>query len=197
METASAKHLANPGSPDGRIVGTAVNMVSFLTGKMITKKELCQATYWAKNTVSLVLIMKALQTLCSKSWVSLDKKLDGSHRRVSVVERLVEIGPHAALQHFVRETLKDHPRGQDIRYTPALIRKIPASKTILELLGQLHTLGVLVSFGYANDPEVFAKRVRRLLTGLPEYPSTIYKASRTKVESARATDLDFRFMMSC
>lgn len=170
MEKVSAEYLANLANLDGRIVDTAVSMISSVTGKMITKKQLCQATYWVKNMVSPVLFMEALQTLCFKSRVSLTKKLDGSHRQMAVVEHLIEIGPHAALQHFVRETLKDHPRGQDIRYNSALIREISASKTILELLGQLHTLGVPVNLRHANDPEVVAKNFRIALANLPEYP---------------------------
>ena len=170
MEIASAEYLTNLGNLEGRIVDTAVSMISSVTGKMITKKQLCQATYWVKNMVSPVLFMEALQTLCSKSRASLTKKLDGSHRNVAVVEHLIEIGPHAALQHFVRETLQDDPRGHDIRYNSALVRKIPASKTILELLGQLHTLGVPVNLRHANDPEVAAKHFRIALANLPEYP---------------------------
>ena len=170
MEEASAEYLANLGILDGRIVDTAVSMISSVTGKMVAKKQLCQATYWVENMVSPVLFMEALQTLCSNSRVSLTKKLDGSHRKVAVVEHLIELGPHSALQHFVRETLKDHSRGQDIRYNSALIRGIPASKTILELLGQLHTLGVPVNLRQANDPEVVAKNFRIALTSLPEYP---------------------------
>ena len=170
MEMASAEYLANLGTLEGRTVDTAVSMISSVTGKMITKKQLCQATYWVKNMVSPVLFMEALQTLCSKSRASLTKKLDGSHRNVAVVEHLIEIGPHAALQHFVRETLQDNPRGHDIRYKSALVRKVPASKTFLELLGQLHTLGVPVNLRHANDPEVAAKHVRIALANLPEYP---------------------------
>ena len=170
MERVSDEYLASLSTLSGRVVDTAVSMISSVTGRIITKQQLCQPTYWVKNMVSPVLFMEALQNLCSHSRASLIKKLDGSHRNVAVVEHLIEIGPHAALQHSVRETLKNLPRGQDIRYKSALIRGIPASKTIMELLGQLHTLGVPVNLRHANDPEAVAGDFRITLANLPEYP---------------------------
>ena len=75
------------------------------------------------------------------------------------------------LKHSVRETLKDDPQRQDIRYKFALVRGgIPASKSIMELLGQLHTPGVPVNLRPANDPEVGASDFRIALVDLPEHP---------------------------
>ena len=145
-------------------------MISSVTGRLVTKKELCQASYWVKNMTSPVRFMEALQNLCSQSRAKLTKKLDGSHRQAVVVEHLVEIGPHPALQRAIRDTLESIPRGNSIGYNSILRNSTSASNTTLDLVGHLYALGVKVGLRQVNDPELVSTPSRLILADLPEYP---------------------------
>lgn len=149
---------------------STVEMISTVTGSRISKKELCQAGYWVRNMISPVLFLQAIQYLCLQSKKSLTKKLDGSHRRAVVVDHIIEIGPHAALQLPLQNIISTLPRGHEISYLSAIYRKRSATTTLLELLGHLHCIGVQVCLCRVNEPDPYASASRICLVNLPEYP---------------------------
>jgi acyl transferase domain-containing protein len=60
-----------------------VPMISSVTGRLVTEKEVCAASYWVENMVSPVLFSPAVKKMCSSG---------------SEVDYLLEIGPHSALE---------------------------------------------------------------------------------------------------
>ena len=170
MEEVAEKYLALIGKLKMNNSNTSVKMISSVLGRLVTNEELCQASYWVKNMVSPVRFMEALQYLCSQSRAKLTKKLDGSHRKAVVVEHLIEVGPHPALQRAIRDTMEGIPRGKSIGYDSVLRHSTSASKTMLELVGNLFALGVNVNLRRANDPELVSTPSRITLADLPEYP---------------------------
>ncbi|ROV87828.1 hypothetical protein VMCG_10550 [Cytospora schulzeri] len=154
----SPKHEAN------------IKMISSVTGSVLDKGRACEESYWTDNMISPVLFSQALERLLRDTDRSLRAKLDGSHRDAIVVDTLVEIGPHAALQLPIQETIKTLPRGNDIRYLSTLYRKQSASVTLLRLIGHLYCCGLAVNMRRVNDPDETLQRSRICLVGAPGYP---------------------------
>lgn len=147
-----------------------IKMVSSVTGSVLTRERACEATYWTDNMVSPVLFSHAMKRLLRDSDRSLHPKIDGSHRDAIVVDTLVEVGPHAALQLPIQETTTTLLRETDIRYLSTLYRKQSASVTLLRLIGQLHCRGFPVNLRRANDPQKALQGSRISLVNAPEYP---------------------------
>ena len=148
---------------------SGIAMISTVTGLPISKEQLCEASYWVQNMISPVMFLQAIQTLCLQSKKSLKKKLDGSHHNAIVIDHIIEIGPHAALQGPIRDIIATLPRRQEINYSSTLYRKTPATKTILELCGHLHSIGVPVNIRRINDPDAYSSAPRFCLADSPEY----------------------------
>ncbi|TGJ79824.1 hypothetical protein E0Z10_g8943 [Xylaria hypoxylon] len=147
-----------------------IKMVSSVTGSILTRERACEGSYWTKNLTSPVLFSRAVGRLCQDSNKSLRKKLDGSHREAIVVDTLIEIGPHAALQLPIEQILKDIPRTDDIKYLSALYRNQSASVSLLQLVGQLHCSGVRIDLRHVNDPDKHLRYSRTTMSKAPEYP---------------------------
>lgn len=126
-------------------------MFSSVIGAKLTRQRACEAGYWTDNLVSPVFFSGAISRLCRDSFSALSPKLDGSHREALVVDTLVEVGPHAALQVPIQETLETVPRGKEIDYLSALYRRKSASHTFLHLMGQQHCKGISVDIRRMND----------------------------------------------
>ncbi|PVH98548.1 hypothetical protein DM02DRAFT_657248 [Periconia macrospinosa] len=147
-------------------------MISSVTGDVVEHKELRNVTYWVKNMLQTVRFSEALARMCYPPRTSARKKLDGSHRNSITIQSLIEIGPHAALQGPIRETLESKPASTPIQYYSALKRNAPADKTVLTTLGNMACQGISVDFAAINllghnnhDPKNF-----KTLVDLPEYP---------------------------
>ncbi|KAK7744554.1 Type I Iterative PKS [Cytospora paraplurivora] len=147
-----------------------IKMVSSVTGSVLNKGRACEASYWTDNMVSPVLFSQAVARLLRDSERALRPKIDGSHRDAIVVDTLVEVGPHAALQLPIQETIKELLRGKDIKYFSTLYRKQSASDTLLRLIGQLHCCGLPVNLRRVNDPDETLQGSRVSLVDAPEYP---------------------------
>jgi acyl transferase domain-containing protein len=180
MEAIGAKYasvvgaLSSDGDRDtpGR---PCVPMVSSVTGERIAASQLTDPSYWARNMVFPVQFSKALTTMCTQSHTALVKRIDRSNRFAVVVDHLVEVGPHAALQGPIRETLRQIPRGKSLGYTSILRRGESAASCTLRALGELYCLGVPVALREANNEpqqgvETNPPCSPSLLTSLPEYP---------------------------
>lgn len=153
-----------PSTTKGRIP-----MISSVSGKRIEGKQLLDPAYWALNMISTVQFVGAVTTMCAQSSTGLVKKIDKSHTYVSVVDHILEIGPHNVLQGPLRDILRGTPRGESIGYSSTLKRNQPATDTILRAMGELHCMGVPVDFNAINEPSE-ETIPRSLLVNLPEYP---------------------------
>ncbi|KAI1371682.1 putative polyketide synthase [Hypoxylon crocopeplum] len=169
MKAISAKYISMVGSLSGP-QGVSVPMISSVTGKRVTAKRLRDPSYWALNMESPVLFSQAVMEMCSQSAAALVKKIDKSHIFASVVDHLVEIGPHAALQGPLRDILRSCPRGTSIGYTAILRRKQSAMETLLNAMGELHCMGNPMNLRAINEPGSEATRSPSILVDLPEYP---------------------------
>lgn len=174
-------------SPD---TTAGVKMISSVTGSVMTKERACEASYWTDNMVRPVRFYQALGRLLRDPESALRPKIDGSHREAIVADTLVEVGPHAALQLPIQQTLKRLPRGVDIRYLSTLYRKQSASVTLLKLLGQLYCCGFHVNLRCVNDPDEACQGSRTSLVNAPEYPFDHSK--RYWAESSMVTNYRLR-----
>jgi SAM-dependent methyltransferase len=171
MEAMSTKYADRVGRLYGT-PGTKVPMISSVTGKQVTEAQLTDPLYWVQNMVSSVRFSEAVATMCAQSSINLVKKIDLSHRHACVVDYLLEVGPHAALQAPIRDILKAIPRGAFISYDSILKRPLSAVDTMLTTLGNIYSRGIAVNLRAANEPfELHEKQsARALLVDLPEYP---------------------------
>lgn len=145
-------------------------MVSSVTGQKVLATELCQGEYWVRNLVSPVRFSEALGRLCSHSGKAIRKKLDGSHRDLIVINDLLEIGPHSALQGPIRDVLQTISRGREVSYTSILIRRRSALDTMLEAAGRLYCLGHPINLSLINHRTKMKDSNQPLvLPNLPEY----------------------------
>jgi len=147
-------------------------MVSTVTGTYITANDVCQPEYWIRNLLSPVLFLDAMESICQASLGNY-KKLDGSHRSEISVTDLVEIGPHSALRGPIREILVNIKQDDTISYTSLLMRNFSATHTLLQAMGQLHSLGHTLSLAQVN---VENTRDMTTLCNLPEYQFNHSKA---------------------
>ena len=148
----------------------AVMMVSSVTGQRVTGDDLSAPGYWVDNMISPVRFSAAVGQLCARSTQGTRKKLDCSHRDRPIVNILIEIGPHSALQGPIRDVLSELPGSASISYTSVLLRRQPALHSMLSSLGQLFCLGYPVDLGRVNCLSKETNKRPRLLHDLPEYP---------------------------
>ncbi|KAI2601905.1 putative polyketide synthase [Hypoxylon sp. NC1633] len=134
-------------------------MISTVTGKYVATDRLCEPSYWALNMTSRVQFSGAIKTMCESSG------LDTKH-----VDHLVEIGPHAALQGPIREILSAYAPDSTIGYSSLLRRNQHADESLLQAVGQLHSIGLPLDLRAVNEPIEGLSVERSLLTSLPEYP---------------------------
>jgi acyl transferase domain-containing protein len=144
-------------------------MVSSVTGQRAVEEELCQAEYWVKNMVSPVRFSEALALLCSSAGKPKTKKIGGGHRNLVNVTHLVEVGPHSALRGPTRDILKSVGKAGDIAYSSVLVRNIPATISVLEVVGNLHCASYPVNLNEVNQPGKDTSSLV-ILAGLPPYP---------------------------
>lgn len=108
----------------------ATSLISSLTGRFCTKKELGEK-YWRLNLESPVLFEEALEELVS----------------TTAVDILIEIGPHSALRGPVQQIAKSITNIDFPEYIPTLVRKNDSVKNVLD------TAGILFAKGYPVDLE--------------------------------------------
>jgi acyl transferase domain-containing protein/NADPH:quinone reductase-like Zn-dependent oxidoreductase len=133
-----------------------VRFYSSLLGRHIDSQEL-DRTYWVQNLTCPVRFDEALQGMCQPL-----------HEHKTGVNMLCELGPHAALQGPVKQTLK-HIGGAALKipYTSALARKKNAVTTSLAMAGQLFVRGAALDMGAINFPTQDKKP--QVLVDMPRY----------------------------
>ncbi|KAF2185395.1 hypothetical protein K469DRAFT_688167 [Zopfia rhizophila CBS 207.26] len=145
-------------------------MVSSVTGDIVEPKRLRDVDYWVQNMQQAVRFSDAVIRLCiTPGTSSRRKKLDGSHRKNVTIQLLLEVGPHAALQGPIRDTLKSSPSAATISYYSALLRGKPADRTLLSVLGSIACHGRSIDLDLANNLDDSRAKQPKVLPDLPEY----------------------------
>ena len=131
---------------------SGVEFYSTVTGARITSLQL-QPAYWVANLVSQVKFSEGLISMCGKS---------------NNISTIIEVGPHAALEGPIRQTLKEHSKSYHaINYTSCLRRNTDANDTSMQLAAYLCMRGYPVNFAAVNNP--LGTKKSRTLTDMPPY----------------------------
>ena len=145
-------------------------MISSVTNRPTTVKELCQAGHWVKNMTSPARFCEAVTQLASASAKLQRKKLGGASKDTVTIYDLLELGPHSALAGPSKDILKTVSRGEEAKYASSLTRNVSGLDTILSAAGRLHCLGYPGKVANVNLIEATKMTDRMTLTDLPEYP---------------------------
>ncbi|KAH8806011.1 fatty acid synthase S-acetyltransferase [Xylogone sp. PMI_703] len=146
---------------DSPKVTEKVEMFSSVTGKLIDKESLAKPDYWISNLVSQVLFSQSVQSMCTETTTRRAMKMGD---RDGLLDVLVEIGPHSALQGPTRQILVSDNKSKDIRYLSMLSRDRPAVETALQLAGDLYCHGAKPDFRVINS-----YKKKDMLIDLPSY----------------------------
>lgn len=126
---------------------------SSLHGRKVEGSSL-DVSYWVENLTNPVLFSTSLRELCTDSTPDI----------------LVEVGPHAALEGPIKQTVKElGKQASKITYLGSLIRNKDAIITCLELAGKLWMKGQPVDFDNINWPKEDIK-TPTFLAEMPPYP---------------------------
>ena len=160
-------------------------MVSSVSCKIVTLNEIQQSGYWVKNLTSPVMFSDALAQMCSgKNSMT---KLGDDHTLVEV-NRLLEIGPHSAMQGPTKDILKGI--GKDgISYDSVMVRSASALDTLLDAIGRLTCFGYPVDVSEVNRSGM-KPATQMVLPNLPEYP---FDHSRSYWHDSRYNKEGWRF----
>lgn len=132
-----------------------VQFFSSLKGRRVELSEL-GPQYWVDNLTQAVRFSTSLQVLCNEAKPDV----------------LVEIGPHAALKGPIMQILKKlGAAATKISYIPVLVRGKDATRTALELAGQLFQRGYSLDFHSVNHKRREAEKPD-LIPSLFSYPWT-------------------------
>ncbi|KAK5630340.1 hypothetical protein RRF57_006055 [Xylaria bambusicola] len=145
-----------------------VPMISSLTGNVVGFPTLLDPSYWAKNMENPVRFSQAILKMYTSGWMQ-RKDVDFHHSNL-VIDHLMEIGPHSALQTPLRDILQTTPRGPLVGYSSMLVRGQTATATALAAIGSLYCKGYPVNLRAVNETSNSSPAVRSLLVDLPEYP---------------------------
>ncbi|TPX07065.1 uncharacterized protein E0L32_011053 [Thyridium curvatum] len=127
---------------------------SSVIGRRECADSLTRASYWAKNLVSPVRFLEAVQGVLSTNG------LGGKLANV-----IIEVGPHGALKGPINQTLNSMS-GVHATYLPTLMRGTSAVKAVLSFAGRMFMLGSNLDFAAVTG---LNKSNARVLTDLPSY----------------------------
>ncbi|KAK0611193.1 hypothetical protein B0T14DRAFT_548500 [Immersiella caudata] len=176
-------------SQDKNVVtkSSPVRMFSSVTSELIEADELVSPLYWVQNLLNPVKFSHAMLAALSHS----TSKRRTTTKRAGVVDTIVEIGPHAALQGPIKQILASRGGSRstvDIPYVSVLHRKREARQSALEALGLLAQRGCNANISFANNPLDLSSPV--MLTGMP--PITWNRSTKYWHESALTRAWRFR-----
>ena len=147
----------------------AAEMISSVTGKLATRESLQDPEYWVQNLVSQVKFAQALQQMFSLS----SARNENIQSDLKAMTYVIEVGPHAALERPIRETLQGGD-GQ-FMYGAALRRDISPVETLQRLVGDLFVNNHAVDIGKLNASRD-VQRSPKMALDMPLYP---FNHSRT------------------
>ena len=153
--------------------GKARPMYSSVTGVAVELGRLSEPGYWVSNLVSTVRFSEAVSSLVAQTGIV----------------HFVEVGPAAALKRPVQETINARKGHGKTVYYSVLQRSQSASKTALEMAGQIFCNGYLVDLTAVNTSPIGAEEMS-MAVDLPSYPFNHSK--RYWDESRISKNLRFR-----
>ncbi|KAI1318470.1 acyl transferase domain-containing protein [Xylariaceae sp. FL0255] len=160
----------------------AVDMISSVTGRPISLKELTAPKYWVDNLISPVRFTEAISTMIEGHGISIIDE--------EKITDIIEIGPHSALRRPLRESLSVSGMSQ-MSYVSALCRNESASRTVLDLIGHLFCRGYKVSVSACNQQQTStAAQPMPFLVDCPRYPFD--KSKKYWFESCLSRDYRLR-----
>ena len=165
-----------------------VQMVSSVSGTLVSPCELQSVSYWARNLVSPVKFFGAVNFVCASRQKANRKKLDGSHRHNIQLNSFLELGPHAVLQGPIRDILESQAGSNMMTYNSVIFRHRSSIMTLMEAMGSLHQIGFSVDLARVNTPG--AQHPLKTLVDLPEYPFNHSKLYWHESRVSRAYRLD-------
>lgn len=167
MEFVADQYLADIKTHSLIVSGSSkIACVSSVTGHRHYAED-CTSKYWVQNLVRPVHFSAAIAKLVTTPCA------DGS-----VPDVLVEIGPHCALKGPIGQILED-AASTVVEYLPSLVRGTDSDHALLQLAGNLYTLGSPVDLAKINQID---RESASVLTELPSYEWN--KASRYQHQSA-------------
>lgn len=161
---------------------TGARMISSVTGSQVSATRLCTADYWVDNLASPVRFSDAVAAMLGGM---LDQTLG-----IDAVTDVIEVGPHAALQRYLKDILAHgFAEVRPPRLHSVLRKAKPALDTTLALAGELFGRGHPVSVLQANRQSVRGggggkPRAPALLADCPKYP---FDRSKTYWAESRAS----------
>jgi zearalenone synthase (highly reducing iterative type I polyketide synthase) len=157
-------------------------MHSSVTGSVIEPRDL-GAVNWVKNLTSTVRFSDAIYDMMRP------RKGKGQRSEENMVDILIEIGPHSALQGPATQSLKAHGIS-NIPYLSVLKRNTDGVNSAIELAGSLSTMGVQVDINTINNNgELISPALSpKILIDLPSYP---WKHSQRHWHESRA-EIEYR-----
>jgi acyl transferase domain-containing protein len=161
MELAADEYRAfiKDAKPAAAAARGTVRFYSSLHGREVQDLTTLDASYWVANLVSPVRFSTALGELCSAE--------EGQAPDV-----IVEVGPHAALEGPIKQTLQSISHIQPPpRYLPTLVRNQDATQTMLNLAASMYTAGhQQLHFAAINGEDASQPTPPKLLTNMQPYP---------------------------
>jgi SAM-dependent methyltransferase len=173
MREVAVEYLERMGNLSfGEKLESSAEMFSSVTGKRVVEDSL-DAAYWVENMVRPVRFTDALTEMCfarlTKAQTSL--KINANSSNV-FADTIIEIGPHAALQSAIKETLITKSGANQFNYLAVLSRTAPGLETILGTIANLAARGSAVDIAAVNGiqkRESALPRAPRALVKLPPY----------------------------
>lgn len=150
-------------------------MFSSVSGERVEAPQL-DASYWVENLVKSIKFMNALLAMClTKLYEGQQKLRMDAAPTGMLLDSLIELGPHGALQSAIKETLATRPDSSKSTSSAVLNRSAPGLSTILETVAAINSRGYLVDLDIVNQAPrpmgVVKKEVypRTFLVDLPSY----------------------------
>ncbi|EEP78083.1 hypothetical protein UREG_02932 [Uncinocarpus reesii 1704] len=137
-----------------------IHIFSTVTGKQVMDSSL-EAAYWVENMVSPVRFTTGLRAMLFQSD-------EDSIEHKALVDVIIEIGPHGAMQSAVKETVASSGSESHVSYYSVLNRNEPDVSTLLNTVGALACKTSPVNLQEVNCASG-QKRHPRLLVNLPPY----------------------------
>jgi NADPH:quinone reductase-like Zn-dependent oxidoreductase/SAM-dependent methyltransferase len=171
MQEIASQYLTNLHILEPGLSSTDINMVSSVTGEIITADILRTAYYWVRNMVSPVNFLGAVeQSYYGSKKAHITRKIDMSHHKYNFTHTWLEIGPHAALQGPVRDILSGIKKTGEVSYNSALSRNKHAITTFLNAIGWLYCKGHSIDMRKLLSLTSNSEQKPKVLVDLPQYP---------------------------
>jgi acyl transferase domain-containing protein len=186
MDAISVEYASKLGDLESReMPGKAPRFFSSVYGKEVPAQDTCTSTYWVDNLVGQVKFSSALQDMV---FSLLEERKKGGMNK-SGRDIMIEIGPHAALQRPIKDTIKNISSAKEIEYNSTLERNVHAVKSMCGFAGRLRSSGVTIDILHVNFPDIAPVTVQ-VLTDLPAYPFN--HETKYWVESRLSRNFRFR-----